>query len=97
MKTTILAVAMVLGMGSVAMAQEVSNEPVAVSVENVAEFQVVEVSELPAVVKSAFEAEFPQAAIKEVLSNGVEFKIVFTTEAGEELTAQYNANGEKVQ
>lgn len=97
MKTTVLAIAMVLGMSSVAMAQVVTSEPAQVAVENVAEFKVIEVSELPAAVKTAFETEFPQASIKEVQSNGVEFKILFATETGEELTAQYNSNGEKVQ
>ena len=98
MKTTFLAVALVLGMGSSAMAQQFTEEPQTVTpVENVAEFNAIEVNELPAAVKAAFEAEFPQATVKEALSNGVEFKIVFTTEAGEELSAQYSANGEKVQ
>ncbi len=98
MKTTFLALAMILGMSSVAMAQVVTNEPTSQEpVENVAEFNVIELSALPAPVKAAFDTEFPNVTIKEVQSNGVEFKILYTNEAGEELFAQYNSNGERVQ
>ncbi len=98
MKTTFLALAMVFGMSSVAMAQVVTSEPATQEpVENVAEFKVIEISELPVLVKSSFDTEFPNSTIKEVQSNGSVFKISFTSASGEEQMVQYSADGEKVQ
>lgn len=97
MKATVLAIAMILSMGSVVMAQDMSTSCPAVEVENVAsEFKVIEVSEIPSLVKSSFDTDYAKATIKEVQSNGTVFKFFITTEAGEELMVKYTADGEKM-
>ena len=97
MKTTVLAIAMILSMGSVVMAQDMSTDCPVVTVESASEFKVIEISEIPSLVKSSFESDYAKATIKEVQSNGAVFKFFITTEAGEELMVQYTADGEKMQ
>lgn len=97
MKTTFLAIAMILSMSSAVMAQDMSTNSPAVVIESASEFKVIEISELPALVKSSFDTDFPNATIKEVQSNGAVFKFFFTSATGEEQMVQYSADGEKVQ
>lgn len=95
MKATFLAIVMVLGMSSVAMA-EVPSELASVLSENVAEFKVQDIAELPKFIRIAFETEFSDAAIKEVQSNGIEIKISFNTSAGDELCVFYSTDGDRL-
>ncbi len=95
MKATFLAIVMVLGMSSVAMA-EVPSELASVLSENVAEFEVKDISELPRFIKIAFDTEFNDATIKEVQSNGIEIKISFITSSGDELCVFYSIEGDRL-
>ena len=95
MKATFLALVMVLGLSSVAMA-EVPSELASVLSENVAEFKIIEKAELPKLVRIAFESEFKDAAIKEVQSNGIEVKVSFITAAGDELCVFYTPEGDRL-
>ena len=97
MKTSILAIAMILSMGSTVMAQDMSTNSPVVVLESAPEFKVIEESELPSLIKSSFETDYPNATIKEIQSNGAVFKIFFTSAAGEEEMIKYTADGEKMQ
>ena len=95
MKATFLAIAMVLGMCSMAMA-EVPSEMAWRLSENVAELKTMDIKEIPGVVKVAFETEFKDATIQEVEGNGIEIKISSITSSGDELCVFYSTDGDRL-
>ena len=103
MKKVLVAVALVLGLGSsVAFAQEVSNTP---AVENQTqapqdEYTKVEVKDLPEAVAQAIAKSYEGATIKEAYvaekETGKVYKVILTTKDAQEVTVLLNEKGEEV-
>ena len=103
MKKVLVAVALVMGLGSsVAFAQEVSNTPV---VENQTqapqdEYTKVEVKDLPEAVAQAIAKSYEGATIKEAYvaekETGKVYKVILTTKDAQEVTVLLNEKGEEV-
>ena len=103
MKKVLVAVALVMGLGSsVAFAQEVSNTPV---VENQTqapqdEYTKVEVKDLPEAVAQAIAKNYEGATIKEAYvaekESGKVYKVILTTKDAQEVTVLLNEKGEEV-
>ena len=92
MKKVLVAVALVLGLGSsVAFAQEVSNTP-AVETQTQApqdEYTKIEVKDLPEAVTQAITKSYEDATIKEAY-------VIITTKDAQEVTVLLNEKGEEV-
>ena len=101
MKKLLVAVALVLGLGSsVAFAQEVSNTP-AVETQTQApqdEYTKIEVKDLPEAVTQAIAKSYEDATIKEayVAETGKVYKVILTTKDAQEVTVLLNEKGEEV-
>ena len=103
MKKVLVAVALVLGLGSsVAFAQEVINTT---SVEMQAqvpqdEFTKIDVKELPETVAQAVAKNYEGATIKEAYvaekESGKVYKVILTTKDSQEVTVLMNEKGEEV-
>ena len=95
MKKLLVAVALVLGLGSsVAFAQEVSNTP-AVETQTQApqdEYTKIEVKDLPEAVTQAIAKSYEDATIKEAYVD----KVILTTKDAQEVTVLLNEKGEEV-
>ena len=103
MKKVLVAVALVLGLGSsVAFAQEVSNTP-AVETQTQApqdEYTKIEVKDLPEAVTQAIAKSYEDATIKEAYvaekETGKVYKVILTTKDAHEVTVLLNEKGEEV-
>ena len=100
MKKVLVAVALVLGLGSsVAFAQEVSNTP-AVETQTQApqdEYTKIEVKDLPEAVTQAITKSYEDATIKEAYVAEKETgKVIITTKDAQEVTVLLNEKGEEV-
>ena len=99
MKKVLVAVALVLGLGSsVAFAQEVSNTP-AVETQTQApqdEYTKIEVKDLPEAVTQAITKSYEDATIKEAYVAGKVYKVIITTKDAQEVTVLLNEKGEEV-
>ena len=103
MKKVLVAVALVLGLGSsVAFAQEVSNTP-AVETQTQApqdEYTKIEVKDLPEAVTQAITKSNEDATIKEEKKKkketGKVYKVIITTKDAQEVTVLLNEKGEEV-
>ena len=103
MKKVLVAVALVLGLGSsVAFAQEVSNTP-AVETQTQApqdEYTKIEVKDLPEAVTQAIAKSYEDATIKEAYvaekETGKVYKVIITTKDAQEVTVLLNEKGEEV-
>ena len=103
MKKLLVAVALVLGLGSsVAFAQEVNNST---AVETTAqapqdEFTKIDAKELPAEVMNALAKSYEGASIKEAYvaakETGKVYKVIITTKDAQEVTVLMNEKGEEV-
>ena len=103
MKKVLVAVALVMGLGSsVALAQEVINTT---SVEMQAqvpqdEFTKIDVKELPEAVAQAVAKNYEGATIKEAYvaekESGKVYKVILTTKDSQEVTVLMNEKGEEV-
>ena len=94
MKKLLVAVALVLGLGSsVAFAQEVSNTPAV-------EYTKIEVKDLPEAVTQAIAKSYEDATIKEAYvaekETGKVYKVILTTKDAQEVTVLLNEKGEEV-
>ena len=102
MKKVLVAVALVLGLGSsVAFAQEVSNTP-AVETQTQApqdEYTKIEVKDLPEAVTQAITKSYEDATIKEAYvaekETGKVYKVIITTKDAQEVTVLLNEKGEE--
>ena len=103
MKKLLVAVALVLGLGSsVAFAQEVSNTP-AVETQTQApqdEYTKIEVKDLPEAVTQAIAKSYEDDTIKEAYvaekETGKVYKVILTTKDAQEVTVLLNEKGEEV-
>lgn len=101
MKKVLVAVAMVLGMGtSVAFAQDVKDSTVVEAQVTPVEFVKMDAATLPQEVVNALAKDNEGATIKEAFvaekPEGKVFKVVITTKDGQEATALLNEKGEAV-
>ena len=99
MKKLLVAVALVLGLGSsVAFAQEVSNTP---AVETQTQAPQDEVKDLPEAVTQAIAKSYEDATIKEAYvaekETGKVYKVILTTKDAQEVTVLLNEKGETVE
>ena len=101
MKKVLVAVALVLGLGS-SVAQEVSNTP-AVETQTQApqdEYTKIEVKDLPEAVTQAITKSYEDATIKEAYvaekETGKVYKVIITTKDAQEVTVLLNEKGEEV-
>ena len=102
MKKVLVAVALVLGLGSsVAFAQEVSNTPaVETDTSSQDEYTKIEVKDLPEAVTQAITKSYEDATIKEAYvaekETGKVYKVIITTKDAQEVTVLLNEKGEEV-
>ena len=101
MKKVLVAVAMVLGMGtSVAFAQEVQDSTVVEAQTTLVEFVKVDAATLPQEVINALAKDNEGATIKEAFvaekPEGKVFKVIIVTKEAQEVTALLNEKGEAV-
>lgn len=101
MKKLLVAVAMVLGLGtSVAFAQDVENSTVVEAQAAPVEFVKMDAATLPQAVVDALAKDNEGSTIKEAFvaekPEGKVFKVVITTKDGQEVTALLNEKGEAV-
>lgn len=101
MKKVLVAVAMVLGMGtSVAFAQEVKDSTVVEAQATPVEFTKIDATTLPQEVINALAKDNEGATIKEAFvaekPEGKVFKVIIVTKEAQEVTAFLNEKGEAV-
>lgn len=101
MKKVLVAVAMVLGMGtSVAFAQEVKDSTVVEAQATPVEFTKIDAATLPQEVINALAKDNEGATIKEAFvaekPEGKVFKVIIVTKEAQEVTAFLNEKGEAV-
>ena len=101
MKKVLVAVAMVLGMGtSVAFAQEVQDSTVVETQATLVEFVKIDATTLPQEVINALAKDNEGATIKEAFvaekPEGKVFKVIIVTKEAQEVTALLNEKGEAV-
>ena len=102
MKKVLVAVALVMGLGSsVAFAQEVINTSVEMQAQVPQdEFTKIDVKELPEAVAQAVAKNYEGATIKEAYvaekESGKVYKVILTTKDSQEVTVLMNEKGEEV-
>ncbi|MDD3038597.1 hypothetical protein [Bacteroides sp.] len=101
MKKLLVAVAMVLGMGtSVAFAQEVKDSTVVEAQTPQDEFVKIDANQLPEAVMKALSKDYEGASIKEAFAKGEEgskiYKVIVLTKEGQEVEVLLNEKGEAV-
>lgn len=99
MKKVLVAVAMIMGMGTAAMANSLNN-PMTI-VMQVNDFTPIEVADLPQAVQDALAKDFAEKTIKEAAVETAEdgtktFKVTLTDAAGAESIVLFNEKGEVV-
>jgi len=100
MKKVLVAIALVMGLGSsVAFAQNVENANAVVATAQ-DEYTKIEVKDLPAAVTEALGKAYPESTIKEASvtakEDGKLYKVVVTQKDGTETTVVMNEKGEEV-
>lgn len=103
MKKVLVAIALVMGLGSsVAFAQNVENANAVVTTAQAPqdEYTKIEVKDLPAAVTEALGKAYPESTIKEASvtakEDGKLYKVVVTQKDGKETTVVMNEKGEEV-